>query len=696
MYVIGIDVGGTFTDCVAIDDTGHVSIDKAFTTPKDLSQGILAALQNLSGFLSIKVEDLLGSAQVFALGTTSMTNRVVSRKGARVGVLISKGHEDVMRIGRIMARTEGLREEQRYDLSAWNKPEPLVERAAICGVSERMDCKGEVVVPLNRAEVDQCIAQLVELGVEAVAVVFLWSFLNPRHEKEVREMIEKKAPHMLVCLSSEISPTLGEFERANTTVLNAFLAPGARYDLEMLESRLKERGLRGRIFAMQSHGGLGWREEVELQPVRALAAGPVGGVMGSAKLASLSSDSNVICTDMGGTSFDVGLIIDSQPRFANEVEVERHRIRVPTVEVTSIGAGGGSIAYVDAATSELRVGPESAGSTPGPVCYRLGGAEPTVTDADVVLGRIDPQSFFGGRALLDREGAMAAVREKIARPLGMDPVQAAKGILDIVDARMADLVRTLTVERGYDPRNFVLFAYGGAGPTHVGAYARDIGVKKVVIPLYASVLSAFGIAASDMRRHYSRALPMREPFDARKIRSALEELEQGSCLDWAKSGFGGQGMSTYWFVDMRFRYQVHEIRVPVTREEGGDPRESLGESLIDRFVNLYEETFGTGSAIRQAGTEILTFHVVSVAPATKMVLQRSAPKTTGKAPKAQASRKVYFTNFFEDTPVFEINDLSAGHALRGPAIIEASNTTIVVHPDQGVELDEYMNIILDA
>ncbi len=692
MYVIGIDVGGTFTDCVAIDDAGRVSIDKAFTTPEDLSQGILVALQNLSGSIAKTVEELLGGAQVFALGTTSMTNRVVARKGAPVGVLISRGHEDVMRIGRVMARTEGLREDQRYDLSVWNKPEPLAGREMIRGVSERMDCKGEVVVPLSRDEVAKGVKELERNGVEAVAVVFLWSFLNPKHEQEVRDIISEQAPKMLVCLSSEISPTLGEYERANTTLLNAFLAPGSRHDLETLENRLKERGLQGRILAMQSHGGLGWREEVELQPVRALAAGPVGGVMGCAKLGTLTDAPNVICTDMGGTSFDVGLVIDSEPRFANEAVIERHRIRVPTVEVTSVGAGGGSIAYVDTATSELRVGPESAGSTPGPVCYRRGGVEPTVTDADVVLGRINPGSFFGGRNLLDKEGALAAMQKRIADPLGMDPVEAAKGILDIVDTRMADLVRTLTVERGYDPRNFDLFAYGGAGPTHVGAYAREIGVKKVVVPLYASVLSAFGIAASDLRRHYSRAQPMREPFDDKKIRSALEELEKTSRLDWTRSGFAEESASYLWFVDMRFRYQVHEVRVPVMREEVGD----LGEGMVEHFVKLYEETFGAGSAIRESGTEILTFHVVSVAQAAKMAMLKATLDPSSPRPISRATRKVYFTDSFEETPVYEIKELSPGHTFSGPAIIEASNTTIVVHPGQKVEMDEYLNVILNT
>ena len=692
MYVIGIDVGGTFTDCVVIDAQGHATMDKAFTTPGNLAEGILGALTNVCNSLDKDLANLLDETRIFALGTTSITNRVVARLGARVGLVTTRGHEDAVLIGRVLARTEGLRENQLYDISAWRKPKPLLERRAIKGVTERVDCKGQEIVPLKREEVEQIVQELRQLGVNSVAVVFLWSFLNPRHEQQAKKIITELSPDLPVSLSCEVSPTLGEYERANTAILNAFLAPAARDDLGAIEKNLQQKGLRSRILIMQSNGGLAWSEEVQSMPVRALAAGPVGGVMGAAKLSSAMGQGGVICTDMGGTSFDVGLVVEGHPRFSNETVVERHRIRVPTVEVTSIGAGGGSLAYVDAVTMELRVGPQSAGSVPGPVCYRRGGSDPTVTDADVVLGRIDPTSFFGGRNLLDKQAALDAIRRKIAEPLGLDSIQAAQGITAIVDARMADLIKTLTIEKGHDPRNFMLFAYGGAGPTHVGAYASQIGVKSVVIPLFASVFSAFGIATSDFRRHYSRAQPMQSPFDSAQIRSSLEELEATVRSDWVNADLRPEDASYLWFADMRFRYQGHEIRVAVPRQEG----EEIGRLLAERFIGLYEQAFGSGSAGRKLITEILTFHVLSVAPAAAIGLSRVAAEQRGRPPTPAGVRKVYFDNAFEETPVYEVKSLSVGSSIKGPAIIEAQNTTIVVHPEQSAHLDEYLNVLLEV
>ena len=476
--VVGIDVGGTFTDCVVVDDAGRVWMDKAFTTPSDLAEGIVAALANVCDRLDADVDAVLAEASVFALGTTSLINRVVSRRGARVGFITTQGHEDAVRIGRVLSRSEGLPEQLHYDVAAWNKPEPLFVDGGVCGVSERVDSKGAVVASLDEEGLLRAVDELLGMGVDSIAVMFLWSFLNPGHELRARELIERAAPGLPVNLSSDIAPTLGEFERANTTLMNAYLAPGAERDFAEIDARLRERGLRQPLLLMQSNGGLAASEELRRRPVTGLAAGPVGGVMGVQQLAAALGVQNAICTDMGGTSFDVGLIVDGQPRFSSESVVERHRLRVPTVEVTSIGAGGGSIASVDG-FGELHVGPQSAGSTPGPVCYGAGGTEPTVTDANVVLGRIGPDSFWSGRRTLDREAALAAITERVARPLGMDPVRAALGIVDIVDARMADLLRTMTISTGYDPRDFVLFAYGGAGPVHVGAYARQLGVSKV-------------------------------------------------------------------------------------------------------------------------------------------------------------------------------------------------------------------------
>ena len=681
--VVGIDVGGTFTDCVVVDDEGRVWMDKAFTTPSNLAEGILAALANVCDRLDADVETVLAEASVFALGTTSLINRVVSRRGARVGFITTQGHEDAVRIGRVLSRSEGLPEQLHYDVAAWNKPEPLFVEGGVRGVSERVDSTGSVVAPLDEAGLLQAVGELRDRSVDSIAVMFLWSFLNPAHELRARDLIEQAAPGLPVNLSSDIAPTLGEFERANTTLMNAYLAPGAEQDFAEIDARLRERGLRQPLLLMQSNGGLAASEELRRRPVTGLAAGPVGGVMGVQRLAAALGVQNAICTDMGGTSFDVGLIVDGQPRFSGESVVERHRLRVPTVEVTSIGAGGGSIATVDE-FGELHVGPHSAGSTPGPVCYGAGGTEPTVTDANVVLGRIGPDSFWSGRRKLDREAALAAITERIARPLGMDPVQAALGILAIVDARMADLLRTMTISTGYDPRDFVLFAYGGAGPVHVGTYARQLGVSGVYVPLYAPVQSAFGIATGEFRRHQTRAVPMQEPYVTEAIREACTAMEASVRVDWQTAALDPDAAFYQRFVDMRFRHQVHEIRVPLSPED-------TAETLVRRFFASYEQAFGKGSALAGSPTEIVTFHLVSTLPAAVHTMTRS-PNAGSAAPQPSTMRDVYFGDQPNATPVFALADLGPGTRMEGPLIVESPNTTVVVHAGQTVEVDGYSNL----
>lgn len=681
--VVGIDVGGTFTDCVVVDDQGRVWMDKAFTTPSNLAEGIVAALANVCDRLDTDVDAVLSEASVFALGTTSLINRVVSRRGARVGFITTQGHEDAVRIGRVLSRSEGLPEQLHYDVAAWNKPEPLFVEGGVRGVSERVDSTGAVVAPLDEAGLLQAVNDLHDLGVDSIAVMFLWSFLNPAHELRARELIEQAAPGLPVNLSSDIAPTLGEFERANTTLMNAYLAPGAERDFAEIDARLRERGLRQPLLLMQSNGGLAASEELRRRPVTGLAAGPVGGVMGVQRLAAALGVQNAICTDMGGTSFDVGLIVDGQPRFSGESVVERHRLRVPTVEVTSIGAGGGSIAAVDG-FGELHVGPHSAGSTPGPVCYGAGGTEPTVTDANVVLGRIGQDSFWSGRQKLDREAALAAITERVARPLGMDPVRAALGVIDIVDARMADLLRTMTISTGYDPRDFTLFAYGGAGPVHVGAYARQLGVSKVYVPLYAPVQSAFGIATGEFRRHQTRAAPMREPYRTEAIQETCAVMEASMQADWQAAALDPDAARYQRFVDMRFRHQVHEIRVPLSPDDTAD-------GLVARFFASYEQAFGKGSAVAGSPTEIVTFHLVSTLPAAAHTLTQSSNDGL-VVPAPTATRNVYFDEQPTATPVFALADLAPGARLEGPLIVESPNTTVVVHAGQGVEVDGYSNL----
>ena len=681
--VVGIDVGGTFTDCVVVDGEGRVWMDKAFTTPSNLAEGIVAALANVCDRLGADVESVLAEASVFALGTTSLINRVVSRRGARVGFITTQGHEDAVRIGRVLSRSEGLPEQSHYDVAAWNKPEPLFVEGGVHGVSERVDSTGAVVAPLDEAGLLRAVGELRELGMDSIAVMFLWSFLNPQHELRARELIEQAAPGLPVNLSSDIAPTLGEFERANTTLMNAYLAPGADLDFAEINARLRGRGLRQPLLLMQSNGGLAASEELRRRPVTGLAAGPVGGVMGVQRLAAAIGVQNAICTDMGGTSFDVGLIVDGQPRFSSETVVERHRLRVPTVEVTSIGAGGGSIAAVDE-FGELHVGPHSAGSMPGPVCYGAGGTEPTVTDANVVLGRIGPDSFWSGRRKLDREAALAAIAERVSRPLGINPVRAALGVVDIVDARMADLLRTMTISTGYDPREFVLFSYGGAGPVHVGAYARQLGVSRVYVPLHAPVQSAFGIATGEFRRHQTRAAPMREPYRTEAVKETCAIMETSMRVDWQAAALDPDAALFQRFVDMRFRHQVHEIRVPLSPED-------TAETLVRRFFASYEQAFGKGSALAGSPTEIVTFHLVSTLPAAVHTLTRSS-NTGHTAPASTTTRDVYFDEEPTSTPVFALADLGLGTRMEGPLIVESPNTTVVVHAGQTVEVDGYSNL----
>jgi N-methylhydantoinase A len=691
-YVIGLDVGGTFTDCVVLDERGEVVADKAFTTPANTALGMVQAIENTSRALGKPIEAVLLETRTLALGTTTITNLLINRKGDKVGLLTTKGHEDATLIGRAMAKTEGLPEREKLDILAWDKPRPLVPRVLIRGVAERIDYKGAVIAPLQVEEVEAAVAELVGAGAQAIAVCFLWSFANSVHQRKAKEIISRKFPLLFVYLSSEVAPVLGEYERAMTTIMNAHLGRVAAQEVHAMRDVFAGRGFKRPILVMQSSGGVIWDEEVPRRPLNIVASGPAGGVNEAAQIGRILGQEQVIATDMGGTSFDVGLVVTGRPRLAHSGTYERFRVYVPTVEVVSVGAGGGSIAWIDPITHGLKVGPHSAGSDPGPVCYGRGGEEPTVTDADVVLNRIAPESFFGGRQRLDRDRALKAVEKRIAAAIGCDAVQAAKGIVDIVDARMADLIRKLTVERGLDPRDFVLMAYGGAGPTHVGAYGREIGLRQALVSPFAPVFSALGVASSDIVRHYARSEPMQQPFQTDRVKRVFEDLERRAIEDLPHGQTEGEPVTLTRFVDMRFRYQVHEIRVPVTWELSSS---EAVERLTEAFIAVYEQTFGPGAALRAAGVETLTFHVVSVVPATSAALKRFPNAGADPGNALQGTRSVYWDDGFVDTPVFDARRLATGNRIPGPAVIEASNTTILIHPGQRASVDEYLNINLE-
>ncbi|MBI3079604.1 MAG: hydantoinase/oxoprolinase family protein [Deltaproteobacteria bacterium] len=690
-FVLGIDTGGTFTDCVAIDEAGQIVQDKALTTAEDPARGVFQALANVAARLGLEPAGLLRRSSLVGHGTTVGLNQWATRTGARVGLLTTKGHEDAFLIGRIYQKVAGLGEQEVTHAVRLEKADPIVPRTRIVGLTERVDFRGEVLVPLNLQEAEASVDRLVAQGVEALAVCLLWSFMNPRHEQLVKEMVARRHPGLYVSLSSELVPEIKEYERTATTAINAYLGPTLSRYLESLEAELRGLGLGGPLLMMQSSGGVLPVDEAKDRVVFLLSSGPAGGVIGATIMGRLQGWQNIITTDVGGTSFDVGLVVDGESQISRAPVFGQYHVLTPTIDVTSIGAGGGSIAWVEPESGLLRVGPRSAGALPGPACYGRGGTEPTVTDADLLLGRLNPDGFFGGRMRISPELAERAIRERVAEPMGLDVVEAALGIVEIVDAHLADLVRKVTIGRGFDPRDFVLFAYGGMGPVHVGHYGRDLGVRLAVVSPYAPVFSALGIAASDVARWYYRSDPMVAPGDVSRIGRIFAELEERALAD-LKGMEAAEKASLHRFVDLMFRKQVHELRVPFP---SGVVTAASVEAAIERFQVLYERTYGRGTAYRDAGIEMTTFRVMSIVPAPMPAFARRPVGREDPGRVLKGRRPVCFARDFIDTPVYDLERLEPGHLLVGPAVAEGPATALVLHPGQRAHVDEYANLLIE-
>jgi N-methylhydantoinase A len=688
-FIIGVDTGGTFTDCVAIGEDGSVTWDKAHTTPQDPTVGILGAIGNTSARLGLSPSELLRATVALGIGSTVGLNALLSRSGAKTGLLTTRGHEDNLFIGRIHQKVAGLGEEEIKDVVRLDKAEPLVPRSLVHGINERVDYEGAVLAPLGLKEVEGAVADMARQGIESLAVCFLWSFMNSAHERAARDLVKTRFPGIFVTISSEVSPILGEYERTATTVMNATLGPiVARFMGRLVES-LRAAGFAGPVLAMHSLGGVIPCEEAGSKAAHIMASGPVGGVMGAISMGRILGHKNIIVTDVGGTSFDVGLIVDGRPTLNRQPVFEKFTLAIPMIDVVSIGAGGGSIAWVDPQSRLLQVGPRSAGASPGPVCYAQGGSEPTVTDANLILGRIDPQRFFGGRKKLDADLARKAIEEKVAQPLGLDLFAAAKGILEIVDSHMADLVRRITVEQGYHPSEFVIYAYGGGGPLHVGSYARDIGVSEVLVSPYAPVFSGFGIAGCDIQRQYTRSRPMTLPVPMAQLKAIFHELEAEAVRDAVQSA--GE-LELERFLDMKFRRQVHNVRIPVAASD----LETAGtEALVANFEAAYERIYGKGTAYRKAGVEISNFIVTATTKTYKPNLKEEKWESEDPSRARIDERQVYFDEFIS-TPVFSLELLRAGNRIAGPAVVESPATTLLLHPAQSATVDRYRNLLLQV
>lgn len=692
-YVIAVDSGGTFADCVVLDEGGRVTTAKAPSTPDDFARGVLDSVTAAAAQLGLTLEGLLTQTSHFGHGTTVATNALITRSGSPTGLITTRGHEDALIIGRTIQKAAGLSEAEMTYLVRLDKADPIVPRPLIKGVTERVDYKGQVIIPLDEADVRRAVDELAGAGCEAIAVSLLWSFMHPEHERAVRRIIHEMLPGLLVSLSHELAPVIKEYERTATTAINAYLGKTTGRYLAALGERLKAGGLKTEPVIMQSSGGVAPVAEAQSRAVALLASGPAGGVIGAVALGRALGFQNLITTDVGGTSFDVGLVVDGEPQFSLTPVFAKYHTVLPSIDIPSIGAGGGSIAWVEAGTNLLKVGPTSAGAVPGPACYGAGGTEPTVTDANVTLNRLNPDYFLGGKKKLDAARARSAIEERIARPLGMSLEEAARGIVDILDARMADLVRKVTIGRGYDPREFVLLGFGGAGPLHVGAFARDVGVRQVIIPTHASEFSAWGIAGSDLVYLRQMSDPLIAPFDPARLNAIYRQLEEEARAALRQNGVADEAMTMLRSIDMRYRGQIHEVRVPAP---GGELTAQSLAQVQAAFEAIYNRKYGEGAAYRQAGVEARTYQVRGVGRIARPAwVKQSANGRDASAPLKER-RPVYFQGGYVDTPIYAREQMRAGQRLSGPAIVEAVDTTVLVSPGQQLAIDEYGNMVMSV
>ena len=695
MYKIGVDVGGTFTDCVCEADNQRRVTAKVPTTPDDPSLGVLNGVNELAGRLGVSVSELLGETERFVHGTTVGTNALLENTGAMTAILTNKGHEDTFILGKIVQKRMGATEREMVHMAALDLADPpLVEREYVWGVSQRTDYKGAEVCALNEDELAGIIDEMVAAGVEAVAICFLWSFADTAPETRAAELIRSRAPGIYVTVSHEIAPVLGEYERLVTTVLAAKLGKPIGEYLERLETALQSAGYRFPLLMMQSSGGLTPASDARKNAVSLIDSGPVGGVLGARHFGLGTDEDKIICTDVGGTSFDVGIISDGEFALETAPIVGKYQFRSPKVQVASIGAGGGSVAWVDE-TGVLKVGPRSAGAVPGPACYGRGGTEPTVTDADVVLGYVDPDNFLGGNMKLDKAASEAAL-DTLAAKLGMSRIEVAEGVRRVLDSQMADLVRRVTIERGYDPRDFSLYAYGGMGSAHCARYAADLGVTRVVVPSNATAFSAEGMLTAPVLHTFESALVRRSPFaaeDLDAVNSAFAALEERARVQFDSEGIELSAVEFRRLVLMRFKLQVHEIEVEVSPT--GNLTESDVDALCEHFVDLYRARYGKNSAFVDAGFELVTCRVEGRVHDAE-VRNQELDTTSPFASEPRSRRDAYFfeAGGWVETAIFGAEDLDGGGLVEGPAIIERAGDTVVIPPGANASIDRDGNIRL--
>lgn len=692
-YVIGVDVGGTFTDAVLDDDAGTVLAAKSPSTPPDYSQGVLDVLGLLAEQLGKALPEMLAETHHIAHGTTSSLNALVTGNVPPVGFLTTKGHRDSIFIMNVEGRYLGRSPHELQNVLGQKKDHGLLPKRLAQEVTERVDRDGAVVVRLDEDEARAKIRDLLADGVRAIAVSLLWSFRNPAHEQRIRELIAEEDPDVFVALSSEVSPRIREFARNATTIMSTQIGPGLRDYLTTLEDTLRENRLSGPLLVMQSNGGAVAAREAPAAAISTVGSVLTGGVIGSVALGRQLGHQDIISTDVGGTTFLAGLVVDGEPVRDTTTVINHHPINVPTLRVDAIGSGGGAIAWLDAG-GNLRIGPHSAQAVPGPACYGNGGTEPTNTDANLVLGILPERGLLGGRKPLSLELAREAIDTHIAKPLGLTVEEAAAAIYTVQNAQTGDLLRKTVVEAGHDPRGFVLYAFGGAGPAHCAGYAAEVGCTEVVVPLgpVASAFSAFGLASSDIVLAAELSDPLNVPFDPRRAERNFDRLEQRVREGLDRQGLKFEKVELYREIDMRYSMQLAEVTTPVV--QGPLDTAAIEEAAVG-FEERYAALYGKDAGFREAGIQAITFRVRGVgilpfSPKLPEVPAADSPATpAGTRPVCLDAAAGYV-----DTAVYDYRELRSGHVLAGPAIVEVPTTTVVVPAGSTGTVDHLGNLTI--
>jgi len=713
-YIVYMDTGGTFSDAVLIMPDGNFVTGKASTTPNNLVECFFNCIADAASKIGKSLKEVLSKTDLVGFGTTAGTNTVITRTNApKLGLITTKGVEDTTIVMRGMGAWAGRPQtSELMHAAGLDKVEPLIPRKLIRGVTGRVDSAGKIAIPLYEEEVRSVVREFVAEKVEGIAVCLLSSYFNNVHEQRVKEIIEEIAPGMPTSLSSEVSKLVREYPRCNSAIINLYIGPPVRKLFSQVKQKLAEYGYMKELLVLQGSGGLS--RSTLILPVATLNSGPVGGLIGVNWLKNLYGIKNGIGSDVGGTSFDISIVPEEGPRYVEEPLVSNFVISNPMLEITCIGAGGGTIAYLDKITGLLRVGPESAGADPGPVCYGKGGTQPTVTDADLVMGRLDPEYFLGGQMKVSVEKARAAIKEKIADPLNMSVEEAALGICKIIDTRMKSMLEAKLKERGWTPHRFTLFCFGGGGATHCAGYSEGLGFENVIVTPFSAVFSAFGASTADVLHRYEASVYLimpSIPFDesqgkftptsldevpssiVKKFNEAFERLEATGYQEMAEEGFERKDVVANYEMSCRYGGQLYEVTCacPVSRLNTLDDF----KTLLKGYETEYERLYTKQSLYPQGGLEIVTLTLkLSASTAAKPVLKKSEYKGEDPSAALKGKRQVYFEGGFVEAKVYAMGKLENGNIVQGPAIIEQFDTTLVIPQGYRVVVDEYRNMNL--